>query len=392
MISENRKELSVTEYALYGETTFGFALPVLAVPDEPNIRAIQEIDEYLNIVRAFRVLNYDTLELHPLESSVAAKIGGDIIHVFISNKQVHVGSIKVLEPILRDFISSFPNQVSISIQIMELIGTREEKRSARRKMRDCIADNIGPFSSRAFYDRSTLRAVVWDRLIAAAPSADAAKRLMESRTKIDATTDPTGKVSIDLSAINPSDYRTLSITEFTNEIQQEFDGFTEDDKDTDIKQQDFSGIQTGRITAALHQAKSAGQKEERMAILLDKLIQNPENSSLILRQYGPDKSLYGNRVLQQLLFPALLNSTSAQTTEHIEFIVANLVAKLYTATFTMDRGVMLYYLAKHLSKYPLVNRAIRSRIAKSRSRIVELYVREINKFLGASNNQDKNIL
>jgi hypothetical protein len=69
--------------------------------------------------------------------------------------------------------------------------------------------------------------------------------------------------------------------------------------------------------------------------------------------------------------------------------VASLVAKLYTATFTMDRGVMLYYLAKHLSKYPIVNRAIRSRITRSRSRIVELYVREINKFLNANEKGEK---
>jgi hypothetical protein len=64
-----------------------------------------------------------------------------------------------------------------------------------------------------------------------------------------------------------------------------------------------------------------------------------------------------------------------------ERVMATLVPKLFTQQYPMTRGDLLFYLAKHLGKWPLVNQSIRESLRKTHSIYVEWRRAEIEEEL-----------
>ena len=185
--------------------------------------AIQEVDEQLDVVSGFRVLDGDAADAIPICNGRISEVGRPQIYVLVTeNNTVHAGTLTELEPILRSFALRSSDHPAIALQIAESIGTIDEKLGARVRMRHVIAEKSGFGVAQAFYQGSVLRKVLWDRLIAAAPDANAARRILLARSRLDGRVGEGGSITVDLSAIDPSDYPNSNAVDIQNEIAAEF--------------------------------------------------------------------------------------------------------------------------------------------------------------------------
>jgi hypothetical protein len=367
-------ELEVTAFAFYDSHSCGFALPLLSIPGMPSQFAIQEVDEYSQKIRAYKILEWEQTEPIALPAPVLSKVGGDLIYVFVDTEgSIHCGSLQSIESALRRFAEEQPSQREILLQIFELVGSINERRENRLLMRKRIADQAGDTAARAFYERSTLRSALWSRLIAAAPDSEAATRIIRARSNIEPDIDSSGRITIDLSCISPADYSRLTLTALIDELQSEFN--PQDEENKELALPIHESLQVGNVSKTLKRIKAARRLEERIAILLDELIKNPNARQAILRQYSRDKAVIATRMLKNVIVPAFIHTHNEGD---VEFLVATLIPKLYTQEFPMQRGVLLFDLAKHLGKYRHINDAIRDRTRKSNAYSVQIYRADID--------------
>lgn len=200
----------------------GFALPLLKHPENEQLRLIQEIDEQYDTVTGFRLLDGDTSAEILVRADVISYVGQPQIYVFLKDESVFAGTLHELEPVLRSFLASPLEHPAVSLQVAELMGTAQEKRGARTLMTRVIAERTGSVAAHSFFGGSILRTELWNHLVAAAPSTTAAKRILLARSRIDGRTNPDGTVTIDLSAIDPSDYNLTSLDLVQSDIASAF--------------------------------------------------------------------------------------------------------------------------------------------------------------------------
>jgi hypothetical protein len=348
----------------------GFALPVFEHPEHDALLTVQEIDEYLNVIASFKTLEGDLYKTIPVQTDLIARVGAAQIHAFITEDgTTHVGTLAAIEPTLRAFVKRFPERRAISLQVMELVGTAEEKRAARGKMRQLISDRAGAAAARLFYQRSALCAAIWARLIAAAPNPAAARRILSLRSRINPRMEGDRQIKIDLRDLDPADYSGITVAELAADLQREFEFLTENAIVISISESISSPTEEQRdtVTRALKRISEAGRQEERLAILMDEILKDKEKGFLLLLQYKEDRGKFATRALRQILGPVF--STRARPVKD-EQIMASFVPKLYTLSFPMSRGLLLYFLGKHLGKYRVINRAIKRRLDHSKSMFV----------------------
>jgi hypothetical protein len=65
----------------------------------------------------------------------------------------------------------------------------------------------------------------------------------------------------------------------------------------------------------------------------------------------------------------------------VERFIANLIPKLFTRHFSLSRGELLYYLAKHLAKWPQINAALQQALDRTVAIFVDNWRSEIQTFL-----------
>src|SRR5690348_12109026 len=93
-----------------------FALPILRRSIDSRLRFVQEIDERLDVVTGFKVLDGELSKATVLPTARISTIGQPQIYVFISKDEVmHVGSLAELELPLREFLSGCLDHPAVSL-------------------------------------------------------------------------------------------------------------------------------------------------------------------------------------------------------------------------------------------------------------------------------------
>lgn len=378
------RELPVIECIPYQRSYPCFALPLLACPESTSVRAVQEIDEVGEIISGFSLLDDYAAGDAISVSGPLAKIGERLIYCFITEDGgVHAGNVFSLESVLKAFINRCPDQTSVVLQILEIIGTDREKKILRARMRSEIMRTAGDRAARAFYERSTLRAALWQHLLASAPNAEAARRILRARPRLGASVDSTGNITLDLGELDARDRAWINQEQLMSSLMAEFDvapgsAYGGELPHFDIKATNL--IQAGEVSELMRRVKSTGRQEERIAMLADYVLQNREIGISILIQYGKDRANFANWAITELR-TKLSNNNSSVLKAADEAVVANLVPRLFTKHYSLSRGELLFYLAKHLAKWPLINKALRRRLAKSRSLFVGNFRTRIDEIL-----------
>jgi signal transduction histidine kinase len=303
----NTSQLPVLAAIRFNREGPGFALPILRHPNDAKLQAIQEVDEQLDVVSSFRVLDGDATSAMPIRNGPFSIIGQPQIYVFVTEaKTAHVGTLAQLKPFLRAFVVRCSDYPAIALQIAELIGTTEEKRDARMRMRRVIAEKSGLAVAQAFYQGSVLRKVLWDRLITAAPDANATKRILLARSRLDGRVSKGGSITIDLSAIDPSNYRNSNVIDIQNEIAAEFAEIIPDTL-SGVSRSPAEQVIVDSITADVAAAVTdrigigAGADSKREAILHSALI-----TELALIEKRADIAALSSLIFRRNEFPDLL--------------------------------------------------------------------------------------
>ena len=380
MIFDPVRESLIIEYLPFQESNVGFALPLLAHPREPTARLIQEVDEFDGTVSNFRVLEGEVQRGVPIERPRSVKVGGPIIHVFITQEgAAHVGSLTELETILKRFAANFPDKRSVVLQIYELVGTDVERRAARAQMHNFITQRSGSNAAQSFYSGSVLRSTLWDGVLAAAPNAESAQRILRVRSKLGAAISENGRLELDLSALDPRDSELIDLGRLTSEILSKFDITPAQTLPPLSANEDPSSIiQSGRVSEILRRAKAAGRQEERVAILIDALLEDRDTGFAALTQYGKDRAQFANWALQELRSHFFAREDSRKNDQ---LIVAHLIPRFFSHYYTLSRGELLLYLATHLAKWPAVNQALRQTLNRTASVFVNNFRKRIDQIL-----------
>jgi hypothetical protein len=343
---------------------------------------VQEIDEHLNVAAAFKTLE-GSFETALAITGPKSRLGGELVHCFVTEDGTpHAGTLPEIEPVLRSFVSRFPQRGEISLQVMELVGTFEEKRSARLTMRRKILETAGPVAAHAFHEGSTLRAALWARLVAAAPDPESAARILKARTQLVPRFEPARGLVIDLTAVDPADYARTEALALVAELEQEFEYVGTDAEilgtDTDAA---IRKTREKRATAALNRIKGAARQEERIAMLIDDILQHEDIGLQLITDAMSEEAhqtKFEKTVHEQIIRPMVEGGHSSIKAEDI----AGVLPQIYKAAHPFSRGILLWLLAKHLAKYPPVNEAIRRTLHDSRSAMVDQYRPRIEEALG----------
>ncbi|BCG84800.1 hypothetical protein MesoLj113c_09100 [Mesorhizobium sp. 113-3-9] len=314
-------------------------------------------------------------------SELVVKVGDEQVLAFVTeNRSAHIGTVGVISPILRSFISRFPDRHSIVLQVAELIGDQQEKKRARVVMREEVAKTAGARSARAYYEGSALRSAVWTNLLAAAPSAEVARRILSVRARLGASVDANGDLKLDLEVLGASDRALIDEEKLKKAILTEFSIIAEQDDSYRPAMANANDIQTGRVRELLMRVRHAPRQEERIAILINGILENQSVGTSALLQYGKDRAKFANSALEKIR--EHLNTSDSN--ENRELSAAKLVAGLYGMQYPANRGNFLLYFAKYLAKWPLINRELRYRLERTRSIFVEYLRPTINDYLSGT--------
>jgi hypothetical protein len=367
------RELLVVECLPFDEEPPGFALPLLAHPRNPELRLVQEIDEYWDVVSAFKVLEGSNSNGIPVVEKRVAVLGGPTVYGFQTTDGVlHVGTLDELRPVLMEFTEAAQHP-SIVLQIGELLGDTKQKVQARLKVFELIRSHTGAGSARAFYEGSALRSALWERILKLAPSADAAHRILRVRSKLNATFEG-DEVRLDLSALAPEDREIIDEHKLIADLEAEFGTSSQDHTLDEIPFVD--PIQVGRVADIVRQVERTGRQEERLAIILAAILNDRNEGMSVLRQHQSERAKFANWAFREVNF-RLTRLRESKEHPNDEQIIAELVPIFFTKHYPLSRGELLFFLAKHLGSSPLINAAIQRSLDRTKSMFVDFHREQI---------------
>ncbi|WP_146618716.1 hypothetical protein [Rhodoplanes elegans] len=370
----------------YSRTRIGFALPLFCHPSDRSLRTIQIVDEYTDLISRFDVVDGEIEGEICISDRRWCRVGGGALFCFMPETGApQVGTLAQLESCLRGFARRNKDEVEINLQIFELIGTEQEKKEIRLEMKRRVISRGGIGAGRAFYERSSLLSVLWKMILDAAPNEDAAKRILQTRSRLIANVSSEGDLSLDLSALDPVDRANLDEVELIQRILNEFDFKASRSCEGEIRSiegNEFSD-NSAQILVLLKEVSKAARQEERLAMLLGALIGDRALAAFVLRSYK-DRGKFANDVLDRLYRSVVQNKATSD--EDVEYIVAEMISQMYSQAFPANRGVLIYYLAKYLSKWRIVRSAIGSLIKRRKSVYLSGYVPEIERFISEAEN------
>jgi hypothetical protein len=162
---------------------------------------------------------------------------------------------------------------------------------------------------------------------------------------------------------------------------------TLDTTDQDISDMEFSRseeiassfqtftIETRQVIAK--KIRKTARQEERIAMILDMIVQDRPYGLAILEEYKSDRAKFATYALDQIR--TLFTDMHVDTKD--EYVVAGLIPRLFSYTYPLNRGRLLYFLARYLAKYPQINQAIARCLNRTASMFVEEYRSRINQLL-----------
>jgi hypothetical protein len=167
-------------------------------------------------------------------------------------------------------------------------------------------------------------------------------------------------------------YRGIELGDLETE-GQDLTGMEFGDVEVDPGANDNYRPEPYKVAAAI--AKTARQ-EERVSLVLDLILRDRTRGFKVLMEYQSVKAKFESHALQEIR-----SAFSDPSTSNDQLIAASLVSKFFSFTYPMNRGRLLYFLAKNLAKYPIVNEAIRVCLRKTASMFVDEYRSRIDQLL-----------
>jgi hypothetical protein len=361
--------------------SIGFAIPILVRPTVSRLFTVQEVDEVSGRVCGFRILEpQDSQFIHVQGPSIG--IGDEPLYAFFSSaNDVSIGTLAILRPILVGFAEANQSRIALKLQINELIGTDNEKKVARSQMRQVLLDVQDTAAARSFYEGSVLRSVLWNRLLSVASSKEMSKRILQVRGRLSASVNQDGQISLDLSALSEEDQEAIDYTKLVSAILLEFEPqpatTRRPAKAGESGVHDAAAIQR-QVEDLLSLVQQTGRQEERVALLMAAVLRNPTVGKTALLQYRGDRAKMATWAIAELR-KAFIDTNWPSD----ERVIAALVPRLFTKQFPMARGDLLFFLAKHLGKWPQVNGAIREALQRTHSMFVNFWRKEIEEALAS---------
>lgn len=371
-----------------------FAIPLFNIGPERKL-CVQEIDEISDSISSFSELEGDTQNFVAFKHDQLVSVGGKPIYAFCASQEAaHVGRLNDLIPALKHYLSITDLAVSVRLQISELIGTKEEKRSARISMRRFVFSETGESTAREFYEES-LRSAVWDRLATHAVNPQAKARILSARSRVSVVVGKDDQLSLHHPGLDSADY-SASQSDILKEVEAEFGKFSDTLPLAPLAGQDpqFEGSwydlsDTDRATAQSYISRivRAGNQEERIALLLTALLANRAIGIHVLQLYAGDRAKYAHHARNELLKALAPNSEVATlfvTTRHNDISdreLIEIVWRCYSYSMPRSRAFLFYFIAKHASAFPQANAFLRYKLAASRSQFLNHLKPEIKRFL-----------
>lgn len=208
----------VVGWAPFSDAAPTFATPIFRSPMSPDFW-VQEVDEYRGKIEGFRRLEGEP----PRRGAVdcAAKVGDDPVLLFCTaDKSVLAGSVSTLKPKLQAMLDDPDLDSGVALQIAELVGNRDEQLWARSRLEGKVAATAGVEAANAF-TTSAVVAAFWDRLVGAATSEVAARRILAARSKTNVVIQGRRIVRVDVRALDSNDFRIEDKGLFLMELASE---------------------------------------------------------------------------------------------------------------------------------------------------------------------------
>jgi hypothetical protein len=375
---DSPQQSKIVAYLLLGQDTVGFALPILSYLLDPPLFAIQEVDELTGCVCSFRTFSPDGSSLVS-KMGPSVRIGDKPFYAFIDTAgNAHLGKLKTLSPVLAQFAAANPDRLGLSLQIRELIGTDQEKKTARTEMRKFLLEKQGSAAARSFYEGSVLRSVLWSRLLSTAINSEMAKRILGVRGRLSAKVDSDGTITLDLSCLSREDLAAIDTTKLIDSILLEYDPQPEKPARSVVEKNgeihDFAEVQR-EVDILVRRMIAARRQEERIALMISAILRNPPVGKTALLQYPADKAKTAEWAFKELR--RILIETKGTSSRSDELLISLLIPKILSQQYHMTRGDLLFFLAKHLGSWPVVKKSIRQCLAVTHSVSVELRRGEI---------------
>jgi hypothetical protein len=382
--AENPQLQKVIGCCPFAQESLGFALPIFSRSTKIITPLVQVIDEISGRIKSFRALDDPTLQTLPVRRGPSVSVGDKQIYAFMAAPdEFHIGTLDELCTELEHFAEANASRAGLVLQIRELIGSPQEKKSARIRMRTVLLEEQGDEAAKWFYEGSVLRSVLWQCLVSDATDREMAFRILNVRGRLSAGITANGHINIDLSALSREDQAAIDRDALIEKILLEF----EPEPAKTIRARDnYRHNFQQEAKDLLNNIARIPRQEERMALLMSTILDNPLVGKAALLEYGRDNAKFEDWTLKELR--KIFVDTNWPSDERV---IATLVPKLFTKQYPLSRGDLLFHLARHLAKWPLVNLAIRTCLDKTNSMFVNFRRAEIEEALLNSEPKDTRV-
>lgn len=249
-------------------------------------------------------------------------------------------------------------------------------------MRQALFEKSGAGAAYNFYEGSILRSILWDRLLKSAPNKEFARRVLNARSQLSASIEKNALI-LNLEGLSAEDRTAIDEKDLTASILSEFDLSPTNEMrlggspSSNEHHAESLQEQVGELLARINRS---GRQEERISILMDAIIADESIGLTALLQYRADRAKLANWLIQELRVTFFQKNSKPNYAEPFNFpksqsdtesVIAALIPRLFTQHYPLSRGELLYFLARHLAKWPRVNQAIQKSLDKTVSIFVD---------------------
>lgn len=372
-----REQLYIIGVVRYTDDIPSFALPILSNSLGERLY-IQVRHHMTQAVIGFEELSDLSRADLDHETHAPVSAGDSYVHGFIDRKgQLYLDVAANLKAPLSVALNDERTPTVTRLTISELIGDFITQSQIRRN----LAREFGGMASDAAraYESSAVRSRLWSILEGAAVDEAAAVKVRNHRSRLIAEVDKNLEIRIDLSVINISALVTISEDEIERRLRSEFSELgTRRDKLPKVDLSQVRQLHDPTPLKIIEAVKLSPRAEERIAILLRAILVHPHAGFGALTLYD-EASQFGSQAVGAMR--GRVSESDLEDSDILEMRVAQLVSRLFTDSYPMRRGELLYYLALHLSEFPNVNGAIRAALSRSLAQNVDFLRADIEAIL-----------
>lgn len=333
-----------------------FYLPVYICTSEVGL-FVQSTDIVRNEIVDFLELNESAELIINLPVKKMVSVGDSPLYVFNDGIEFSAGRRLDLKSIVEN---SLANQGSVALHLewAELYGTPIDKRNARAAAVTALHSRHET-GAKSFVT-SLFLASLWDNVVSnLKPSTRAEEIAPLFRVMLyeadarhpDLLPESLWPILRPLITLEPQELRDRVLSELPDDFaQQALEGAVA----SEIQ------VEERNLGEAAARLRRIGRQEERVAIIMLELLERPVVGEFLLRSHK-DRGKLARFTLERIRD----NFASFTDAQQVELFFASMVQEMFTMSFTFTRGELLYLLARHLSKYPVIAHAIRIKLSDS---------------------------